>query len=226
MLRGRPLSHDVGRGTFINALRRLDWELDLSSSFLMSPSLASFPEELLVRILALALPPHPTASDLFPPRNRTAPLLVSRQFLRIASPLFYHTLHLHSHNQATRVLDTLTLHPALANAVRRLVFSGIWHASASVLALCDRVCDIDICLDIGPCHRASEPGDPLDVDAEAFCSALEQRRAITHLTIRKDPAVYLTHSRPIYVLQRLAHAVRQWTNLVSPLRSDPIVAWL
>ncbi|KAG6371279.1 hypothetical protein JVT61DRAFT_9745 [Boletus reticuloceps] len=46
-----------------------------------------------------------------------------------------------------------------------------------------------------------------------FCYALEQRRTIAHLTIRKEPAAYLTHSRPMYVLQRLAHAVRHWTNL-------------
>ncbi|KAF8443978.1 hypothetical protein L210DRAFT_3643546 [Boletus edulis BED1] len=182
----------------------------------MSRSLASFPEELLVRILSLSLvPPHRTPSDGFPPlphRNRVAPLLVSRQFFRIAVPLFYHTLHLHSPRQTARVLDTLTHHPTLAHAVRRVVFPAICHASAAVLSLCDRVYDVDICLDCGPGRRTSGP-DPDDVDAEAFCYALEQRRTIAHLTIRKDPAAYLTHSRPMYVLQRLAQAVRHWTNL-------------
>lgn len=176
----------------------------------MSRSLASFPEELLARILALAL--IPPCSDLFPP---IAPLLVSRQFLRIASPLFYHTLHLHSPHQTARAIDTLTHHPPLANAVRRVVFAGIWHNSAAVLALCDRVYDVDFCLDAGPGPQTSGPGDPIDPDAEAFCYALEQCHSITHLTMRKDPALYLTHPRPIYILQRLAQVVHHWPNLVS-----------
>ncbi|KAI9566083.1 hypothetical protein HD554DRAFT_2026010 [Boletus coccyginus] len=180
----------------------------------MSRSLATFPEELLARILALSL--ARPASDVFPPlppRNRIALLLVSRQFLRIASPLLYHTLHLHSPFQASRALDTLTRHATLASAVRRIVFGGIWHDCASVLALCDHVYDVDICLDAGRPHQTSRPADPNDVDAEAFCYALEQRCTITHLTLRKHPAVYLTHPRPIYVLQRLSQAVPRWTNL-------------
>lgn len=160
------------------------------------------PEELLARILALALPAHRT-------RTRIAPLLVSRQFFRIAFPLLYHTLHFASSLQATRALDTLTRHPTLAASVRRIVFGGIWPDSAGVLALCHDVQDIDLCLDGGP-------GDPSDVDAAAFCCALERRHSVVHLTIRKDPAVYLTHPRPVFVLQRLAHAVHHWTNLVSP----------
>lgn len=191
----------------------------------MARSLASFPEELLARILALSFAPL-RPSDLCPPRNRIAPLLVSKQFLRIASPLFYHTLHLHSSHQAACALDTFSHHPPLARAVRRLVFAGIWPASAGVIALCDRVYDIDISLDAGPIHSISGTGDPTDADAEAFCHVLEQRPNITHLTIRKDPAAYLTHPRPSYVLQRLALAVSQWKNLVSILRSNLILHWL
>ncbi|KAG8221501.1 hypothetical protein J3R82DRAFT_1716 [Butyriboletus roseoflavus] len=175
----------------------------------MSRSLASFPEELLARILSLSLAPPRPAFDVFPPlppRNRTAPLLVSRQFFRIASPLLYHTLHFHSPHQATRALNTFTHRPLLANAVRRVVLGGIWHDCVDVLAHCKYVQDVDITLDSGP-------GGPDDADAVAFCHALEQRRTIMHLTIRKDPAVYLTHPRPIYVLQRLAQAVHHWTDL-------------
>lgn len=181
----------------------------------MSPSLASFPEELLARILFLSLAPPPRpAFDVVPPRNRIAPLLVSRQFFRIASPFLYHTLHFHSPHQVTRALDIFTHRPLLANAIRRVVFGGIWHDCVAMLALCDYVQDVDISLDSGP-------GGADDADAEAFCSALEQRRTIMHLTIRKDPAVYLTHPRPIYILQRLAQAVPHWTDLVSTYRRDP-----
>ncbi|KAF9223136.1 hypothetical protein BS17DRAFT_734736 [Gyrodon lividus] len=207
-------------------------------------TLASFPEELLVRILTLCVtpppvlpsrpiwdivpPPTPAAFSPIPrnlpPRNRLAPLLVSRQFLRIASPLFYHTLHLQSANQATQVLETLRHHPPLANAVRRVVFGGIWRDSAAVLTLCERVDDVDICLDSGPDHYGSprplnvsfgSGASASDVDAEAFCFALEQKDTIMHLTIRKDPAAYLTHPRPQYVLEHLARVIHKWSNLES-----------
>ncbi|KIJ62280.1 hypothetical protein HYDPIDRAFT_114775 [Hydnomerulius pinastri MD-312] len=216
-------------------------------------SLASFPEELLVRILSLCVTPppvlplrpiwdsiippptpvtfQPTLHNL-PPRNRLAPLLVSHQFLRIASPLFYHTLHIQSATQAARVLGTLRQHPSLANAVRKLVFGGIWPDCAPLLMLCERVDDVDISLDSGPdtgasprplsrpagsgtnATSANNRANMGDSDTEVFCDALEQRE-IVHLTIRKDPSTYLTHPRPQYMLERLAKSVQKWTYLES-----------
>ncbi|KAF8841500.1 hypothetical protein BDN67DRAFT_949553 [Paxillus ammoniavirescens] len=191
-------------------------------------SLASFPEELLARILALCVAPRPPHSprpawdvSTRQPRGRLAPLLVSRQFLRIASPFFYHTLHLQSAKQVTGVLETLTQYPSLANAVRGIVFGGIWHDCAAVFTLCQRVESIDVCLDSGlgdhnPLHAVFGNGaNASDVDAEAFCSALEQRDSIVHLTIRKDPNAYLTHPRPQYVLGRLSRAIHSWPSLES-----------
>ncbi|KIK94818.1 hypothetical protein PAXRUDRAFT_827614 [Paxillus rubicundulus Ve08.2h10] len=192
-------------------------------------SLASFPEELLARILALCVAPRPPHSprpvwDVVTrqPRGRLAPLLVSRQFLRIASPLFYHTLHLQSAKQVTAVLETLTQYPSLANAVRGLVFGGIWRDSAAVFTACERVDSIDLCLDSGlggsprPLHVTfGNEANTSDVDAEAFCSALEQRDSIVHLTIRKDPNTYLTHPRPQYVLGRLPRVIHGWLGLES-----------
>ncbi|KAF9240067.1 hypothetical protein BU15DRAFT_46169 [Melanogaster broomeanus] len=194
-------------------------------------SLASFPEELLARILALCVTPPPALPsrppwDVVPPttlrnlpRNRFAPLLVSRQFLRIASPLFYHTLHLQSPNQATWLLETLQHQPSLAHAARKLVFGGIWRDCAAVLTLCDRVYDLDICLDCGPDNSTPIPLNVTfgnDSDGESFCFALQQRDFITHLTIRKADNVYLTHRRPAVCTTDVCQSIIQkWSNLES-----------
>ncbi|KAH7890463.1 hypothetical protein F5I97DRAFT_1798635 [Phlebopus sp. FC_14] len=220
-------------------------------------SLAAFPEELLVRILALCvapppvLPPRPTWDTIpppnsvpfspsirsLPPRNRLAPLFVSRQFLRIASPLFYHTLHLQSALQTRRALQTLDRNPSLANAVRKVIFDGIWAECAMLLVLCTRVDNVDMCLDSGPGHHPGSPrplhgglharnsfGDDdgfsdrllsngdADIEAEAFCAALA-KRDVVHLTIRKHHAAYLTHPRSQYVLERMAQIVQAWRRL-------------
>ena len=201
-----------------------------------SSSLSCFPEELLLRILSLCVSP-PAVLPIPAPRSplhawdyvssnslitkaspyswpllrtRLALLCVSRQFHRITLPLFYHTLHLQSAKQLTGALKALKRHPTLTPAVRKVVFSAIWQDCDVLLTLCERVDDVDICLDLGH-DRSSGVGD---IEAEAFCAALA-RRDIVRLTIRKDPVAYLTHDRPRYMLEGLAQAIPQWTNLVS-----------
>ncbi|KAG0704025.1 hypothetical protein DFH29DRAFT_914210 [Suillus ampliporus] len=195
-------------------------------------SLSSFPEELLARILAdcvtppqvfpvrppwhtqpffpcpslLARPPPPTST-----RARLAPLLVSRQFLRIGTPIYYQTLHLPTAVHAARVLETLTAQPVLAGTVRRVVLGCVSLEGARVLRVCERIEDVDICMDVGIEGNAHAAADQ---DAEALCDVLE-RIDLKHLTIRKTSDAYLTLTRPKYVLQRIAKAVPCWPNLES-----------
>lgn len=197
-------------------------------------SLSSFPEELLARILAdcvtspQALPVRPpwhTQPIFFPcpsllarptlhtsTRARFSPLLVSRQFLRIGTPIYYQTLHLSTPTHAARVLETLVAQPALAGAVRRVVLGCVSLEGARVFRACERIEDVDICMDV---YEANPQGDAAeDQDAQALCDALD-RVDLKHLTIRRTPDAYLTLTRPKYLLKRIAKAVPGWLNLES-----------
>jgi hypothetical protein len=200
-----------------------------------SPALSSLPEELIARILAdcvtppqvltvrppwHALPPffpcHSLLAHCSPPtytsRTRLSTLLVSRQFLRIGTPLYYETLHLPTVTHAARVLETLAAQPLLASAVRRIVLGCISLEGARVLRACERVEDVDVCMDVGT-EENSLAGVAGDLDAETLCDALEQVD-LKRLTIRKASCAYLTNMRPRYVLERIAKAVSRWPNLV------------
>ncbi|KAH7915544.1 hypothetical protein BJ138DRAFT_57483 [Hygrophoropsis aurantiaca] len=204
----------------------------------MSLTLNSFPEELLARVLALCVEPNlsvtprptwHTSAPTTQPRTRLAPLLVSRQFLRIGSPAFYHTLHLRSANQTARVLITLREQPDLAFAVRKVVATGVWSELADLFGACSRIDEVDICLDAGARTlmpsggNATARGQPQrtaitvntdEADAEAVCTALEHLD-IRNFTLRKAASAYLTHPKPRYVMTRLAQAVPKWKNLES-----------
>ncbi|KAG1789064.1 uncharacterized protein HD556DRAFT_1244331 [Suillus plorans] len=197
-------------------------------------SLSSFPEELLARILAYCvIPPQvfpvrppwhiqpiffPCPSSLARPtpytstRARFSPLLVSRQFLRIGTPIYYQTLHLPTAAHAARVLETLVAQPVLAGAVRRVVLGCVSLEGARVLRACERIEDVDICIDV---YEANPQGDAADdQDAQALCDALDQID-LKHLTIRRTSDAYLTLTRPKYLLERIAKAVPGWFNLES-----------
>ncbi|KAG1745725.1 hypothetical protein EDB19DRAFT_1632108 [Suillus lakei] len=195
-------------------------------------SLSSFPEELLARILAdCVTPPQvlpvrpPWHTQLFPcpsllarpppytsTRARFSPLLVSRQFLRIGTPIYYQTLHLPTATHAARVLETLVAQPVLASAVRRVVLGCVSLEGARVLRACGMIEDVDICMDV---YEGNPQGDAVeDLDAQALCDALD-RMDLKHLTIRRSSDAYLTLTRPKYLLERIAKAVHGWPNLES-----------
>lgn len=199
-------------------------------------SLSSFPEELLARILADCVipqvmpvrpswPPWHTQSIFLPRRSllaqptthtstcsRLSPLLVSRQFLRIGTPIFYQTLHLPTATHAARVLETLIAQPVIAGAVRCVVLGCVSLEGARVLRACERIEDVDICMDV---YEANPRGDASeDQDAQALCDALDQID-LKHLTIRRIPDAYLTLTRPKYLLERITKAVPGWFNLES-----------
>ena len=188
-------------------------------------NLLSFPEELLEKILAhcvVAHTPHPprpswhSSSATTPPvRGRLALLLVSKTFLRIATPLFYHSLHIASPSQLHCLLrDALRPNSALASHIRRVVLAGIWAEGGELLQLCHtRLETLDIILDTMAVAPGVQ-GDVRDLDAEEFCAALTEMTALTHLVVRKPCNVYLTQPRPRYVLSALAEAMHSWDKLV------------
>ncbi|KAF8962134.1 hypothetical protein BDZ97DRAFT_1759534 [Flammula alnicola] len=189
--------------------------------------LSTFPEELLERILfyCVVAPSsqqsrpswhRATESSLAPGqvRGRLALLLVSKTFLRISTPLFYHTVNLVSANQLHRLLcDALRPNSFLASHIRRLVLSGIWADAGELLRLCNvNLKMLDITLDTTQLSPGVH-GHIRDLDAEEFCEGLKEVTSLTHIVIRKPNNVYLTQPKPRYVLSEVAKAMYTWDDL-------------
>jgi hypothetical protein len=193
-----------------------------------SLDLLSFPEELLERILIqcvvspTTLAPRPSwhkqagsPPAQAPIRGRIALLLVSKTFLRICTPLFYHTVHVISAQQLHRLLsNALRPNPILASYIRRLVFSGIWADGGELLHRCNyNLRTLDLTLDVAQLSPAVRA--PIrDIDAEEFCKGLTEITSLTHIVVRKPGNVYLTQPKPRAVLLELAEAMQSWNELV------------
>ncbi|KAF8201292.1 hypothetical protein K438DRAFT_1965793 [Mycena galopus ATCC 62051] len=177
-------------------------------------SFSQFPEELVERILlhAVVAPsaPHPRASwhshsqqgKELQTRGRTAPLLVCRAFHRIALPLFYHTLVVHSPHQSASLLEALRTQPHLARSVRVIALPNPSACDAEVLKCC----------------QISSIGR----DA----AELRRRRRGT-----RRGGTYLSRAAPRAMLDALADTVSacaqlQSTTFTFPLSSDPALASL
>ncbi|KAH9475855.1 hypothetical protein JR316_0011415 [Psilocybe cubensis] len=193
---------------------------------MQSLDLVDFPEELIEGILshcviaAITQPSRPSWHQSGPSstpsqaiRGRLAPLLVCRKFLRIATPLYYHTVHVLSSAQLHRLLlDALLPSPALALHIRRIVFAGIWAEGGEILRMCEgSIKFLDITLDSTQLSGASGP--IRDLDAEEFCEGLKELTALTHIVIRKPNDVYITRPKPRYVLSEIAKAMNSWEHL-------------
>ncbi|PPQ88177.1 hypothetical protein CVT25_005142 [Psilocybe cyanescens] len=188
--------------------------------------LADFPEELLEGILShcviasLSKPPRPSwhwsgpsSTSSQPIRGRLALLLVCKKFLRISTPLFYHTIHILSSGQLHRLLsDALLPSPALALHIRRIVFAGIWAEGGEIFRMCSgSIRFLDLTLDSTQLSGASGP--IRDLDAEEFCEGLKELAALTHIVVRKPNDVYITRPKPQYVLSEIANAMVNWNQL-------------
>lgn len=195
--------------------------------------LSAFPEELLERILSycivapLVQAPRPSwhrPTDCFstttqPIRGRLALLLVSKQFFRICTPLFYHTIHVLSASQLHGLLrNVIRPNPFLAGYIRRIVLHGIWADAGELLRLTNNNLNVlDITLDVTQLSQRVH-GQIRDFDAEDFCEGLKDIASLKHIVIRKPNNVYLTQPKPRYVLSGIAKAMESWDNLV---RSPP-----
>ncbi|KAK7052171.1 hypothetical protein R3P38DRAFT_2858969 [Favolaschia claudopus] len=199
----------------------------------MSVSLAEFPEELLERILALAViapcTPHPrapwhphTSSGRKETRGRIAPLLVSSVFHRIALPLFYHTLVIHSATQSASLFNALRAKPYLAKATRVLVLPSPSACDAQVLAMLSNLSVLDVSLP----HNAT-----VAEDVEPLADGMRKLTGLHSLSVRKPSGTYLSQPAPRLMLEALADTVSSCANLHTttlsfPLSSDPSMAAL
>jgi len=181
-----------------------------------------FPEELLERILsdvivAASNDDRPTwlRSPSYRPDFRLAPLLVTKQFSRIAVPLFYHTIQLHTPTTAHLLRRTLITNPALASRIRHLSMTGISADAASVLRLCGpSIKSLDITLATEEEHDEYSNRSPGEI-AQEFADALKGLTGVEHLTLRKPSFVYLSLPRPRYIITAVANAIPAWSTLVS-----------
>jgi hypothetical protein len=142
-------------------------------------------------------------------RIRTAPLLVSKRWLRIATPLVYNTLRIRSPSHAALVSRTFAANPALACHVRRLVLSGVWPELAPVVRACTLLDTLDITLD-----ASWIPDSDAFSETAAFSASLIDLD-IHHLVVRKAN-VYLSQPKPRHVIAGLARAIPHWKHLVRP----------
>ncbi|KAJ7678031.1 hypothetical protein DFH06DRAFT_1422484 [Mycena polygramma] len=191
-------------------------------------SFAAFPEELLEQILhgAVVAPPYPhprapwhSSSAGKQTRGRTAPLLACRAFHRIALPLFYNTLVLHSSSQSAALLKTLRARPDLAKAVRTLVLPSPCADDADLIRLLPGLWDLDITL------------PPNTAKVDALVAAVRNLRTLRSLAVRKGAGTYLSQPAPRALLDALADAVYACTEMTSttlsfPLSADPALTRL
>ncbi|KAJ6504064.1 hypothetical protein C8R47DRAFT_1104137 [Mycena vitilis] len=190
-------------------------------------ALAAFPEELLEQILhdAVRAPPYPHpraawhSSKGEQTRGRSAPLLACRAFHRIALPLFYHTLVVHSPSQSAALLNTLRARPDLAKAVRTLVLPNASVHDAELISLIPGLWDLDITL------------PPNSAQVDALVAAVRNLRTLRSLAVRKAAGTYLSQPAPRALLDALADAVYASAELTSttlafPLSADPALTRL
>ncbi|KAF8629807.1 hypothetical protein AX15_003276 [Amanita polypyramis BW_CC] len=188
-------------------------------------SIQDFPEELLEYIIALCVVASPLPNAVRSPSwhtprfkaRRTAPLLVSRAFNRIGTPLLYHSVLIANPTQAELVLRTLHETPSISPLIRCLVLSAVTIRSAQVLSTCRNLLLLDFTLD-GPSQpSALTPGSQGNVkepDVIEFCNALSASCQLRHLVVRKpSTGVYLTTPRVKSILSCLADVLPAWDNL-------------
>ena len=174
--------------------------------------LLSLPEEILEHILALAISSprrlwHPFSSPAWRAR---ALLLVSRKINRIATPLAYGHLTIHTREQAHLLSRTLHARPDIASCVRWVVAHGCWNEVGRVLhflAGSESAARLEV-LDL-----------TLDVDASSqvpivLTSALQALVSLRHLILRKEDFAYLSHIKVKSVICALAEAIQGWSRLV------------
>lgn len=200
----------------------------VSSAPPQMPSIYDFPEELLEHVIALCVAvspiPSPPTSPSWHTRTfltrRTSPLLVSKAFNRIGTPLMYNAINITNPTQAELLLRTLRENPSISPLIHSLVISSITIHSAQALSLCRNLVLLDFALDAGsqpPLPATAGPREPVpEPDVVEFSKALSNVMQLRHLVVRKSSAgVYLTTPRVKHMLCYLAEALPHWDELVS-----------
>lgn len=200
----------------------------------MVSAFAAIPEEVIEHILSLVLAPPPprtawqpygrrlTTPSSPPPVPRTfarsssrlAVLLVSHQFLRIATPLYYRNITLRNAHQTGLLSGLFKEQPQLATFVRNIVLEGVFAELRETLHLCTSLEDLDLVLE-----------DASDEDLQPFCESIDSIQDLKKLTVRQKG--YLTLPAVGAIFEHLAEGVQRWSNLDSvniAFRFSPIVA--
>ncbi|KAI0330350.1 hypothetical protein GY45DRAFT_1211558, partial [Cubamyces sp. BRFM 1775] len=210
----------------------------------MPITLADVPEEILERILALVLVqsaelsprpswhPYTTASSSSSSTGHPtviSPLLVCRDWLRIATPIHYRHPVLRTPRHAELLLRALRHTPALAHCVRSLHVQATSPALRDLVVVCANLNTLDITVDnadappaasvlptgagVVPVHQQQQQPHSRDRRVVEFCEAFTRTRSIRHLVIRKN--AYLTQPNATYVFEQLAKAIARWHKLES-----------
>ncbi|KZT70686.1 hypothetical protein DAEQUDRAFT_634406, partial [Daedalea quercina L-15889] len=197
----------------------------------MRLTLSTMPEELLERILAFAVSPSSPSSAQRPSSHpahgntknsgvpsHVAPLLVSRTWLRIATPAFYRHIVLRSATQTTQLAHTFKRNPELGRWVRSLRVDGTYALLPDVVRFCPVLEEFDMTVDNGAAcaqgRQASAPrGAEIDAAVVRFCAGFAAMRRLRHLVIRKN--AYLTLPGPTHIFEQLGEAIRGWKYLES-----------
>jgi hypothetical protein len=131
-------------------------------------------------------------------------LLVSKAWLRIATPSVYHTVHLRSKSTANPLECTLADNPA----VRHLVLSLVYPEFAPVIRACRAVNVVEITLD-----NSATTEEHAIVDTTSICQALATLSRVRKLIVHKSH-VYLSQLKPRHIIAGIATAIDSWQHLV------------
>jgi hypothetical protein len=185
-------------------------------------SITCLPEEVLQQILlpcvsatltSLVRPSWHTrqkSTTTIPNRSRGAALLVCKLWLRIATPLFYHSLVLPNEESVTFCARTLLVNSSLGYYVRNLVVMGVWVALGDVIKLCPAMESLDLTLDA---PRISYIKSQLERDTMVLCYL--RGLDIKHFVLRKQSNAYLTQHKPRFAALCLSLIIPTWQQLVS-----------
>ncbi|KAH9831998.1 uncharacterized protein C8Q71DRAFT_276314 [Rhodofomes roseus] len=197
----------------------------------MPLTLSNMPEELQERILAFAVTPdmpspvhrpswHTAITGARRPTvaPRVAPLLVSRTWLRIVTPIFYRHIVLRSDRQAAMLAHSLRCNPELGRWVRSIRVEGTYQMLPDVVQFCPALEEFDLTVDNGsssPPAQGARSQRPPSIDAAIvrFCASFACMRRLRHLVIRKN--AYLTLPGPTHIFEQLGKAIGTWKYLES-----------
>ncbi|KAG6809004.1 hypothetical protein H0H92_002024 [Tricholoma furcatifolium] len=178
------------------------------------------------RILTSTLPspcPDPTRPHwLRSPNSRTtklAPVYVSRQLNRIATPLLYHSIYLPSPSSACLLLHTLLAHPELQAHVRCIIAAGVWGPVMRVLGLCMglHILDLTIAFDEDDEDQVRDHAEAVaafkDNGAGVVVDPFSKLAHMRHLMLQKLNSTYLSLARLRLLILAIARAIRSWPDL-------------
>jgi len=179
------------------------------------------PEELLREVLSIGLHvPEQAFADSGPTspfrlvvRSSSDFLLVSKLWMRIATPELYRTVVLRSFAQARQLSLALKSNPALGRHIRQLRIEGAYgDAIRQIATKCPFVADICLSLRVWSHENASGLATAL--------SQLTPTRVVLTLAPEKLPS----NRQHDELLRALSKSIRSWTSLVCRLKSRRRVA--